>query len=464
MRRHRLSVHRIQIALSNSSGPKRFEAINALVVAAADKREDKDLEQSLIRLLPKTWNYKHDETEEDAKILASLCTKFGEVAIRGTLLPIAKKSTNITFLQNLAHNVSAKVTSGEISSETAKGFCDQIFANIASSIRKCSPFLDRDWGAEPLREGDLSESLSWGSGDNRYNGTKVGSWDFDRMRMGSWDNPYNKTRLFSARKFVALVETCEAVHSSSSVNKLLSILTDISRKPNKAAFSDFLLPVLESLPSRYMKDGPQRYVDLFRCVISSYTNHFVPTRAKRIQDWSAPRRGCHQLCQDCKDLDRFLTAIDQSIGRFAIVTPRRKHLEQRLLNSECRVSTDKRGSPYKLVVEKTNSISRDDVESLQKTKRDAANEIFQMGRDRLRTMLGEEQYRRLHKVLDLPYTQVPVSNGAPIRAPLNDVPENAAANTQQGNKRGHCQAFGGEADSSKRVMRVAEIIDLEAEN
>ena len=164
----------------------------------------------------------------------------------------------------LAFNMFEKVSTGEVSSEAVKTFCDQVFANLASCIRKSCTFLDRDWNVEPLREGDSSERLSWG---------------YDR---------FNKTQIFSAQKFTAIVDTCELAKSSSSVNKMLAILTDISRKPNKVAFSDFLHPALVSLPSASVSGGTKLYEDLFRCVIS-YTNQFVPTKAQRIQDWSAPK-------------------------------------------------------------------------------------------------------------------------------------------------------------------------------
>lgn len=438
--------YRLQTALTNApSGTKRLEAINALVTAVrdasrtdADRAEATDLEQALVRTLPKTWNYKHDETVGDANRLVSLCTNTREDLIRETLLPIAKKSTNITFLQTLAYNMAAKVRTGEVSSEAARSFVDQVLANLASSIRRCCPFLDHDQNAERLREGDSSEMLSW-------------TW-------GSRD------QMFSAQKFATLVKACETVKSSSSVNKMLGILTDISRKPNQLAFSDFLLPVLAGLPPQSVNGGLKLYMDLFRSVIFSYTNQFVPTHARRIQDWSLPKRGCSSGCTDCKDLDRFLTDIHRYATEFAIATPRRKHLEQRLSGSGLNVSTDTRSKRvFKLVVRKTRSVLRDDTDTLQKTRQNAANDIFRIGKDKLRSMLGEERYGKLHTALGIPYTQVPDLNDAgPARTPLADAPF-TTANTQ-GNKRAHDQAFDDKSDPSKRTKQCAEVIDLEADD
>ena len=374
--------------------------------------------------------YKYDETDEDAKVLASLCTKSGDVASREASLSIAKKSTNITFLHALANDVNAKVTTGEVGSEAARGFCDEIFSNLISSIRRCCPFIDGNRNTESFREGNNSDSISWEQVRGRY----------------------KRMRTFTAQKFAALVETCESVKSSRSVSRLLGILTDISRKPEKIAFSNFLFPALAMLPPGQVNGNIEFYMNLFRSVISSYTKYFVPTLAQKIQDWSSPKRGCPSGCGDCRSLDRFLTAIDQAETKFAVVTARRKHLEQRLLNSGLEVSTDTRsGSPYKLVVKKTRSIWRDDVESLQKARHTAKNEIFAIGKTKLWDLLGEKQYQKLHTALDIPYTpanQVLGSIGQ-SRASIANVPPTAA--NKQENKRGHGQAFDENVDPSKRV-------------
>ena len=312
-------------------------------------------------------------------------------------------------MQHLAHNVTAKVISGEISSEAGKSFCDEILAELASNMRKLCTFLHCDWNAGCLREGDGSKALSWGSASG--SGT-----------------------VFTGEKFAALVGTCETVQSTGPVDQMLAILTDISRKPNKRAFSDFLLPTLEHLPPQGVIDNLKPYKDLFRNVISSYTHQFVPEHARRIQDWSSPRKGCSSAgCKDCKDLDRFLTSVEQSGTRFAVATARRNHLEKKLMAAGVLMSTDAKGSPYKLVVKKTRSIWRDDVESLQKTRQSATDEIFRIGKEKLRSMLGEDEYAKLHTSLGISCTSRPGSDeSASARAPLSDVPTNKA-NTQEKN-------------------------------
>ena len=438
-------IHRVRTALANaSSGAKRLEAIDALVAAVrdaartdGDRASATDLEQALVRSLPKSWNYRCDETVEDANRLASLLTNDREDVVKETLLPIAKTSTNITFVQNLAHNVTAKVLADDISSEIGKSFCDQILANLASNIRKCCPFLDNDWRAMSLKEGDSSATLSWGCG----------------ARFG---------RSFTAQQFAAIVETCETVQSGASVNKMLGILSDISRRPNQTqlAFSEFLLPVLGLLPPRGVVASLGPYQCLFSGMMASYTSKFVPTEPKKIQDWSAPARGCSSKCADCKELDRFLTSIHESEKRFAMAAPRRKHLEQRLSQSGLEVRTDTRGSPHKLVIRKTRSIRRDDVESLQKTRQSSTEEIFRIGKDKLRSMLGEMRYGMLYAALGIPYTE-PFTNDVGRRIPLADVSERTA-NAQQ-NKRGFAQAFDEKVDPSKRGKQGTEVVDLEGE-
>ena len=186
--------------------------------------------------------------------------------------------------------MTAKVVAGEIRLEAGKSFCDQVLGNLASNIRRCCPFLDREWNVVCLKDGDLSEKLSW-----------------ERESR----NQRNQA-IFTGTKFAALVETCETVQCSSSVRKMLGILTDISCKPNKRAFSDFLLPVLASLPPVGAVANLEPYMALFRTVISSYISQFVPERPQKIQDWSSPKMGCSSGCMDCRDLDRFVASVDHS--------------------------------------------------------------------------------------------------------------------------------------------------------
>ena len=147
-----------------------------------------------------------------------------------------------------------------------------------------------------------------------------------------------------------------------------------------------------------------------------------------------------------------------------MAAPRRKHLEQQLKYSDLAINTNTwSGSPYKLIVRKIHSVWRDDVESLQKTRQSAINEIFSIGNDKLQRMLGEKQYSKLHTALGIRYTRAPSFNEAdPARAPLADVP-NSTTNTK-GCKRDQGQAFDEKIGPSKRSKQGPEVIDLEDED
>ena len=97
---------------------------------------------------------------------------------------------------------------------------------------------------------------------------------------------------------------------------------------------------------------------------------------------------------------------------------------------------------------------------LHKKRQDDAKEIFQIGEEKLRTMLGKTQIVKLHVALDIPYNHVPVSKEV-ARASLADISLSKA--NMQANKRGHGQAFEEKVDVSKRAKRGAEV-DFEAED
>ena len=140
-------------------------------------------------------SYDKDETRDDAKVLVSLRAKFGVVFILDTLffifetlLPLAKMSTNVTFIEGLAKDITDGVKAGNAALELAKEVCDEMFGALVAVMRKCCPYLNHEGPKfEHLRQGNLSEKIS----------SKVGYIHIDNSRF------------LSAGRLVYTVEACE---------------------------------------------------------------------------------------------------------------------------------------------------------------------------------------------------------------------------------------------------------------
>ncbi|KZM18478.1 uncharacterized protein EKO05_0007675 [Ascochyta rabiei] len=90
-------------------------------------------------------------------------------------------------------------------------------------------------------------------------------------------------------------------------------------------------------------------------VLHSCAKHIAQTRPQPPRNWVRTTNGIDKdcTCTACADLNAFLTNPKERIGRFSYAERTRKHLRYRLSN-DFHIDTEKRKSPYTLVVTKTN--------------------------------------------------------------------------------------------------------------
>ena len=279
-----------------------------------------------------------DETKEDAKSLLALHTKFGKPYILNTLLPLVRKSTNLTFVETLTLNIFDDVKTGSINVEKATRFCDDMYGALINSIRQSCPYINADWrNTERLREDDASEKLTWP--DDVFN---------RREKLYEYGVLSSKPASYLlADKLLKILEFCEDHGLVSAVGAMLDLLEDMAKTGQEVAFEKYHFPLLEALPPSTIKTEEARYQRQFRSIINSYITRFLGEPPKEPKDWSRPKVGCSGKkyaervdCQDCRDLDMFLLGPSQPIMYFKAAEPRRKHLERELPFGEYETYTE----------------------------------------------------------------------------------------------------------------------------
>ena len=388
------------------------------------------LEQSMIKSLPGIWKYDKDETAADAEALVSLSLKYDPQFITDTLLPLAKKSANISFVIVLAKGVREQSRLGHVGPEVAADFCTKSLSSLVFAIRESCPHLAGEWQArKPLRVGDEGAELRW----------------LKHL-------PHEPE--MSAQRFVDFVQTCGELELGLVVEKLFDLLVQISWRVGFPVFQDFLLPILDKLP---LADLPNaQYQRLFQQIFRSFIDGYVGKQPAKPKDWQ--RKACGCACAHCTNLDRFLRSPNREAVSIAIPTAQRKHLEKRLQQTDCKVSTDStKGVPYELVVTKVEGSWRTNLPAWQERQRQASRLVEKLGKDKLWPMLGDN-YGELMAAVGLSGEAPPGldQNADGItKRPLTEVTQPQA--NSRGNKRHHDDE---KHPSSKRARREVEVVDL----
>ena len=438
---------RIQKAISQiRPGRKRLQAIEDVVGGFRDcagpfrdaAKNDNGvleaaiaLEQSVIKSLPDTWKYDKDETAGDAEALVSLSPRYGQEFITDTLLPLAKKSANISFVIALARGVREQSRLGHVGPEVATDFCAKSLSSLVFTIRESCPHLLSAWQVrKPLRDGDEGAELHW-------------------------VNHLPHERAMSAQRFVDLVRTCGELEMGTVVEKLFDLLVQVSWKVGYPVFHDFLFHILGKLPLADLPDA--QYQRLFQQIVRSFIDGYVGRQPAKPKDWQ--RKPCGCACAHCIALDRFLRNANKESESFRIPTPQRKHLEKRLHETDCKVSTDNTsGIPYSLVVTKVEGNWRKKVPAWQERQRQAGKLVEKLGKDKLWPMLGDK-YGRLMAAVGLSEDAPPGLNQKAndiTKRPLTEVSQTEA--DSRGNKRHHDDLDDENDPLSKRARREVEVV------
>ncbi|RYP45224.1 hypothetical protein DL768_008417 [Monosporascus sp. mg162] len=224
---------------------------------------------------------------------------------------------------------------------------------------------------------------------------------------------WDRNRNFTGRQstsFGQCIEHClqlglgpqaERLLDASSQDPSLSAGRPSNHPVDVGAVEELLRALASSLPRYGMR--PLGCVgDLFATLLRTYVYADAPTPPRRLPGWAHRPRGCG--CEDCRDLDRFLSAADERVGRFSINKEKRQHIEYRLpryYGHKSReifsCSLDQKRKPYTLVITKTRQGRefeedareyRDRLERFEQRTRPLRQEYVEQS-------MGEARYREL---------------------------------------------------------------------
>ncbi|KAH0545386.1 hypothetical protein FGG08_000527 [Glutinoglossum americanum] len=165
--------------------------------------------------------------------------------------------------------------------------------------------------------------------------------------------PIPLVRVMNGHNAANLVGQCISLGLDSETHEILNKLTFESQNTYPSVFESMLLPFLKQLVAVLQKTNAHlhdiRYQHFAQQLLNAYICRFVRTETR---DWLRPHYGCG--CDDCNQLDRFLS--DERFGSvsFSMVRKRREHIASRLPVSRYSIVTMKTSSPYWLVISKTD--------------------------------------------------------------------------------------------------------------
>lgn len=135
-----------------------------------------------------------------------------------------------------------------------------------------------------------------------------------------------------------------------------------------------------------------KYRIIFAQVLCAWLNTYVGRQPRPNTSLVRPRVKCS--CGDCNDLSRFLLDGSAEVGRFPRAEKRRRHMQMELCCAEMDIEcvTESFGSPYTLVVKKTNHHDQLAKSAWQQRVTTAKTELGQFNQNDLRAILGPRLY------------------------------------------------------------------------
>ncbi|KAF8656949.1 hypothetical protein AX16_002304 [Volvariella volvacea WC 439] len=225
------------------------------------------------------------------------------------------------------------------------------------------------------------------------------------------------------------------------LNQLLSPLEEIPNRLNKV-YVPLVTPLLNTISQHHKGARPSEVSDFLRQIICWYLKEKLGSKPEIME--TARPLGCG--CEECQQLDRFLTKSGESSHTFSVVLVRRRHLIQRLEAGKDIVSYEviARGSPHKLVVQKIPAVAA----AFDWSSRHSAAEKFlsKFGdEDSMKELMGD-RYQDVEAALDgirpfhMDHTQsdpesVPGDENA--SSDSNTTSEGTSLEGQHGKKRKH---------------------------
>jgi hypothetical protein len=325
--------------------------------------------------------------ESDAKALIELAIEHGEKYAFRVVLPFVNNMTseldlNISILAHLSEAAEQSVirkddvrsSSKDVLSDIIPDFddhCKRIRSNIRYFDSPKRSRFDHEW------------------------------YDFKGMN-------HKDPGLMTAKQITTVAHHYERLELRSEVDEIVKVMIEGVNVVDLAVFERLLLPLLRLFPPQAEAGGilgtVESYRNLFRTVLRAYIQRYVQKEPAAPRAWERQRRGCG--CNDCSKVDEFLTNPRQSVGRVLANSRIRLHLEEQLIGTHCRCSTEKTGSPHTLVVEKATGGWERDLVTWKQICGVAIKAMTDIGIERLRALLGEE----LEPTMELRAIRLPESS------------------------------------------------------
>lgn len=245
-------------------------------------------------------------------------------------------------------------------------------------------------------------------------GTTASLKDLQTSRPG-----YAQVQDFGSRLKLAfylspeLLHACVALcirHKWDDLATLVStkIIASVDRIP-AAEFRHLWIPFLRQLiPTLVEKKVPlstSQYQDLAKAILETFTNKFVGQEPSGAVDNRQKPVSCS--CADCQPLNRFLTS-NQTVGRFPLAEKRRAHLHSVLdsARANCTHVTERKGSPYTLVVTKGLDAGSRAKQEWGKRYNQAVADFAEFDQEKMVMLLGDD-WERITRMQHLRYTGAP---------------------------------------------------------
>lgn len=353
-------------------------------------------------------------------------------AKRDSILPFVKRHiSNATFTTTFLVLLIESEQNGAVKNGMAKNICRDVLADLLPSFRlEISPPQSK----RPRHHDYYKSSLS-----------EPQQPDLSEM---------------DATDIANLIDYCRSVGLREEQEALKDHMVTASKTIWPEGFGSFFVPLLTHLVKISERNSiplnEQSFRPFFKGILDNYVRRYVDFEPRKPSDWAQERRGCGH-CGDCYGLGRFLTNPDQKVGRFSMAEKRRRHLEYKLHDSGCTLDTERRGSPYTLVVTKTLKKWQDDHKAWSARCVEAGRSFQAIGVEALKRILQEDFEKCLDLKLESPRPSAGEKSNPAVDSstrPLPRVPamndNSYAARVQEFSKPAK---FGTQAQPDQKIQR-----------
>lgn len=346
-----------------------------------------------------------DVATTDVKALLQLSAQYGEKYMLKAVLPLVKKyASNVDFVIAFLTELSVAVDIGIVRLEVVQNFYRDILGDFTADFElHCQSTEDSPQRCEyPKR--------------SRFNYKTYGS-------SSRTDLPRRTT---TAENLSAIFHHCERLGLSQQNDQLIKAIAKLALNTKSMTFETLLLPLLRKLPPPNSPSSSLQYHQtLFHTVLSSYISTYVQPPPIKPTTWRRLTRGCSSECADCANLDTFLSNPQKPQAHFTVNGKRRDHVQERLTQSYCNIETDKTGTPYTLIVAKTDLEWEHAMTEWKQRYGVAMKALDEIGFQKLTSILGEGW----KDTIGLGDQEIVVSGqgGGELRPPLGSLEQGRAA-------------------------------------